>query len=188
MNTVGSDHKRIGDVYTVFCSKLSKREDFIPPSPPEQLMLYRINSNTCYSYTIIVGTTSTIPVSFNTKIQTPTSDFFSHISGSYNNSSGTFTAPVDGVYVFSVTMHSLNHDTTHHGIYKNSEQITTLYVHGGELATSDSTSQTIILVLKRGDTVSVRHIDADHGAYGSGHSLFSGFLLYERESELEIVG
>lgn len=85
-------------------------------------------------------------------------------------------------------MHSLNHDTTHHAIFKNNEKITTIYVHGGELASSDSTSQTVILLLNRGDTVSVHHIEADHGAYGGGHSLFSGFLLYVRDPEWEIVG
>lgn len=108
--------------------------------------------------------------------------------GSYNNSSGVFTAPINGIYVFSVTMHSLNHDSTHHAIYRNNEQITTIYLHGGELTTSDSTSQTVVLLLKRGDTVSVHHIESDHGAYGSGHSLFSGFLLYPHESDIEIVG
>jgi len=85
-------------------------------------------------------------------------------------------------------MHSLNHDSTHHAIYKNSQQITTIYLHGGELSTSDSTSQTVVLLLDRGDTVAVHHIESDHGAYGGGHSLFSGFLLLEYESEVEIIG
>jgi len=43
-------------------------------------------------------------------------------------------------------------------------------------------------LLDRGDTVAVHHIESDHGAYGGGHSLFSGFLLLEYESEVEIIG
>ncbi|XP_052776252.1 complement C1q tumor necrosis factor-related protein 6-like [Mya arenaria] len=106
--------------------------------------------------------------------------------GAYNNSSGIFTAPIDGLYVFSTTMHSLNQQTTHFGIYRNSDKITTIYVHGD--VTSDSTSETIVLALKRGETISVRHLESDHGAWGGGHSLFSGFLLRAHNGEAEIVG
>ncbi|XP_052814877.1 complement C1q tumor necrosis factor-related protein 6-like [Mya arenaria] len=106
--------------------------------------------------------------------------------GAYNNSSGMFTAPIAGLYVFSTTMHSLNSQTTHFAIFRNSDKITTIYVHGD--VTSDSTAQTVVLALKRGETISVRHIESDHGAYGGGHSLFSGFLLRAHVGEEEIVG
>ena len=92
-----------------------------------------------------------------------------------------FIVSVDGLYVFSTTMHSLNQQTTHFGIFRNANQITTIYVHGD--VTSDSTSETVVLSLQRGETISVRHVDNDRGAWGSGHSLFSGFLLIPHDSE-----
>lgn len=106
----------------------------------------------------------------------------------YSTSSGIFTAPLNGVYVFSVTMHSLTRESTHFAIYKNTQQITTIYVHGADTTTTDSTSQTVVLVLKRGDMVSIRHTESDHGAFGYGHSLFSGFLLYVHGSDPELIG
>jgi len=78
-------------------------------------------------------------------------------------------------------MHSLNQQTTHFGIFRNANQITTIYVHGD--VTSDSTAETVVLSLQRGETISVRHVENDRGAYGMGHSLFSGFLLIPHDNE-----
>jgi len=110
-----------------------------------------------------------------------------NIGNSYDPHTGTFRAPVAGVYVFSTTVLTNGHDTSHYGFALNGQVITVLFVHGAE-SSFDADSQTIILQLKPGDDVSIQHTESDKSLVGSNHSVFSGFLLSQSTEEPAIVG
>jgi hypothetical protein len=64
-----------------------------------------------------------------------------------------------------------------------------MYVSQGDATTGDdTTSQTIVLQLQKGDDVPIQNKDPDKGFYGINHSIFSGFLLYEELSFQAFVG
>lgn len=101
-----------------------------------------------------------------------------NVGNAYHGHIGSFIAPVAGTYVFSTTLVSFYHVNAHAQFVKNGQPITTLYVSGGESG-HDTTSQTIVLNLHKGDDVGIHNVDNDKSFYGSNHSLFSGFLLQE---------
>ncbi|XP_060602846.1 caprin-2-like [Ruditapes philippinarum] len=110
-----------------------------------------------------------------------------NVGNGYHSHVGTFIAPVSGTYVFSTTLVSFYHVNAHAEFVKNGQLVTTMYVSGGEAAW-DTTSQTIVLQLQKGDDVVVQNKDPDKSFYGSGLSTFSGFLLFEDLSSPSIVG
>ncbi|XP_052778000.1 complement C1q subcomponent subunit B-like [Mya arenaria] len=101
--------------------------------------------------------------------------------GGYSPTSGIFTAPVDGLYLFSSTIMGLQDHSLHAVLYKDNTAVATLFVHGSSGHDWDSSSATVVLSLLKGETMSVKHTDAgDHAVAGmflGGQSLFSGFLI-----------
>ena len=104
--------------------------------------------------------------------------------GAYDGSSGTFTAPVNGVYVFSLTIRLFGYSSyTYQGTFQlmvNGAAYLSLYpdTHSQDRQFSSS-SGTAVLTLEKGDTVHVvsketkKFIEGD----SSYSSYFSGFLL-----------
>ncbi|XP_045198731.2 complement C1q-like protein 2 [Mercenaria mercenaria] len=105
----------------------------------------------------------------------------------YNNHSGNFIAPVSGTYVFSATLISLYHQSSHSQFTKNGQAVSYMYVSGAE-AGYDTTSQTIVVQLHKGDDVCIHNIDADKSYHGAHYSTFSGFLLQQDFTEQVVVG
>ncbi|XP_052790990.1 uncharacterized protein LOC128224926 [Mya arenaria] len=110
------------------------------------------------------------------------------IGNAYNPHIGTFIAPVDGVYSFSVTLLSASGFISHYYIYKNNTAICHLTLYHPSSETYTSMSQTAVLQLKKGEDVSIRNLDADKTTYGDNYSTFSGFILWETYAHPEIVG
>ncbi|KAH3805779.1 complement C1q-like protein 4 [Dreissena polymorpha] len=110
----------------------------------------------------------------------------------YSAVTGVFTAPVDGLYVFSTTLMTHEDHTSHYMIYKENASVCTLFVDGSNGHQYDSASCNVVLVLTKGQSVSVRHFETiDHaleGAYNGGQSTFSGFLLTQHYPASPIVG
>lgn len=103
----------------------------------------------------------------------------------YNKATGVFTAPVRGVYFFSITILGGQGVTGHFIFYKNNERLSTLFIDGGiSRNTWDSAAQSILLLLDHGDNVSVRNCESGSVVEGqfrnTVQSIFSGFLLFER--------
>ncbi|XP_052809299.1 complement C1q subcomponent subunit B-like [Mya arenaria] len=107
--------------------------------------------------------------------------------GGYSPNTGTFTAPVDGLYVFSATLVSAYDQSNHATVFKNNQRLTVMYFHGNAVHDYDKTSQTLVLDLKQADTISVRESENDKSYYPDDHCLFSGFLLRQHYSGV-IVG
>ncbi|XP_062581915.1 complement C1q tumor necrosis factor-related protein 6-like [Saccostrea cucullata] len=93
----------------------------------------------------------------------------------YNPWSGHFTAPRKGLYLFSCTIMAMEYKYIHIEIMQNGIHISTLYSTSAE-----QSSQTVVLVLNKGDTVwtrqawSGRHLH-DH----VGYNIFTGVLISE---------
>lgn len=110
-----------------------------------------------------------------------------NVGNGYNNSVGMFTAPVEGIYVFSTTLVSFHHINAHASFYRNADSLNIMFVSGGE-AGYDTTSATITLHLQKGDIITVRNGDVNVSYYGYKHCSFSGFLLTDLTNAQTIVG
>jgi hypothetical protein len=99
-----------------------------------------------------------------------------NIGGGYNPSTGVFTAPTEGHYVFFVTVVEYNQQYSRVDIVLNgTSKVRTL---GDDNAAYQTGANMVVLQLQRGDTVWIRH------ASGKGYytdsvpvTTFSGFRL-----------
>ncbi|XP_061179174.1 complement C1q tumor necrosis factor-related protein 3-like [Saccostrea echinata] len=93
----------------------------------------------------------------------------------YNRWSGHFTAPLKGLYLFSCTILAQHRYHAHIEIMKNGSKISTLYS-----STTDQSSQTIVLVLREGDTVWTRQAWTGRHLHDHvGYNMFTGVLISE---------
>lgn len=107
------------------------------------------------------------------------------VGHAYDSSTGLFTAPVPGLYVFSTTVMVQLYLDTHLGIYVNNQMKTNIKLHGTEHE-YDTMSQTVIYYLKKSDTVSVRHYEGNKTIHGDYTSL-TGFLLNQDYGQISGV-
>lgn len=112
----------------------------------------------------------------------------SNVGNAYSASQGSFVAPVDGVYVFHVTVMgqvssnvSNNHFSAH--IDVNGVPYSQLWVE-----IHDQSSQMFVTELEKGGVVSVKNRYEGYGIVGQHMSSFSGFLLYQHDPASAIVG
>ncbi|XP_060556644.1 EMILIN-1-A-like isoform X2 [Ruditapes philippinarum] len=110
-----------------------------------------------------------------------------NIANGYNNFNGNFIAPVSGTYVFSATLLSHYHNSAHAQFVKNGSPVSYMYVSGAE-AGYDTSSQTIVLELLKGDDICISNNDADKSYNGDHYSTFSGFLLQPNVSDQVVLG
>ncbi|KAH3708002.1 cerebellin-4-like [Dreissena polymorpha] len=111
--------------------------------------------------------------------------------GGYSATTGVFTAPLSGVYVFSCTIMAVDAHSTHVTLQKNNDPLSMIFVNGVNGHVWDAASSTVTVALTKGDTVYVKHIDNDHslaGVYIAGQSTFTGFLLQVQNDEVQVVG
>ncbi len=117
----------------------------------------------------ITATHLTIPDSIVLKFENEIFD----LGNVYNPSTGTFAAPADGVYSFTVTYDYGNSQTL--SILKNNEVYTKFF--GGPTTTYDGyTSFTFLEYLTEGETISIQSRFDDFGTCGIG--TFSGFRVH----------
>ena len=96
-----------------------------------------------------------------------------NVGNAYNASSGEFEAPLDGVFVFYVTL-TRYMDRSWAYLLHNDLVVAKLNFYNVE----ELSSQTVILNLKKGDQVTVKNMIANRGFGGDLDSTFAGFLLY----------
>jgi len=110
-----------------------------------------------------------------------------NLGGGYNNQTGVFTAPVNGVYMFSCSLldHWSGHNATalngktmlHADIVQNNRVLGRVFAHG-EDTHRDQGANTVFTYASQGDKVFIRNIDNNNlGLGGQLYSTFSGYLM-----------
>lgn len=97
----------------------------------------------------------------------------------YDNTTGAFTAPIDGLYLFTVAITS-NTGDPHElqvALKKNNDVIARAHAHG-DSGHYDQGGITSVTALSTGDKVTVELVDPDGGALaGSSLSAFGGYQI-----------
>jgi len=111
-----------------------------------------------------------------------------NVGSAYNPHVGVFTAPVSGIYVFSVSLLNYQGHTTGYQLRKNNDFISNIYLHAPDASHHESTSQTVVIQLTKGDDVTLRNMHVDEVLRGDSYSTFAGFLVWEDLSQPAVVG
>ncbi|XP_059210104.1 complement C1q-like protein 2 [Centropristis striata] len=100
-----------------------------------------------------------------------------NIGNAYNPSTGIFTAPVSGVYYFTIFYHAGGESRVHLNVYKNNEHILLTSDHPSDSDTADNGGNAAFLQLQSRDQVYVRMGNNSHVWGHDSHTTFSGFLV-----------
>ncbi|XP_067435652.1 complement C1q-like protein 3, partial [Thunnus thynnus] len=100
-----------------------------------------------------------------------------NVGTAYSPSTGIFTAPVAGVYYFTIFYHAGGKHEGKLFLYKNNQVMVMTHDHRSDSDTADNGGNAVFLQLQQGDQVYV-HLAANAHAWGyDHHTTFSGFLV-----------
>ncbi|XP_073330702.1 complement C1q-like protein 4 isoform X2 [Pagrus major] len=112
---------------------------------------------------------------FNTDKTLVYNKVFTNIGDAYSSCTGIFTAPVAGVYHFTLFYHAGGNQQSILWLYKNSEMIVRTSDH--KSASADNGGNAVVLQLQKGDQVYVRMEANCHVWAAENNTTFSGFQL-----------
>ncbi|XP_073330701.1 complement C1q-like protein 4 isoform X1 [Pagrus major] len=113
---------------------------------------------------------------FNTDKTLVYNKVFTNIGDAYSSCTGIFTAPVAGVYYFTLFYHAGGEHASNLQLFKNSEEIVVTNDHKTGSDTADNGGNAVVLQLQKGDQVYVR-MRANCRVWGGPQTTFSGFQL-----------
>jgi len=111
-----------------------------------------------------------------------------NIGSAYNLHVGVFSAPVSGIYVFSVSLLNYAGHTTGYQFRKNNDVISNIFLHAPDTSHFESTSQSVVIQLTKGDDVTLRNMSPNESLRGDNYCTFAGFLVWEDLSQPVVVG
>ncbi|WAR10014.1 C1QL4-like protein [Mya arenaria] len=116
-----------------------------------------------------------------------------NVGNGYNSSSGVFTAPTRGYYVFQ--FHALTHLDKSSWLTLNKNDNYLVSIYGHTAADYASGGNSVVLLLIKNDKVFVQAVDEQYGdatdLYGEVdevYSTFSGYLIAKVYQEPAVVG
>jgi len=106
-----------------------------------------------------------------------------NIGNFYNNATGQFTCPVNGIYFFTVNIMSKGNKLLSAHLMMNTRAIAGLYAIGGSPSTNDHSTASVVVHCTEGQHVYVKSL-SDHSVNGEpvGYTQFTGFLLAEDQA------
>ncbi|XP_053385702.1 uncharacterized protein LOC128550518 [Mercenaria mercenaria] len=111
---------------------------------------------------------------------------YTNIGGAYDSTSGNFTCPTAGYYVFEFHTLSEQGESSWLELYHNDKYIQSIYGHTSNDYASGGNA--VVLLLAVGDKVYIKSVDGSYGAntvlYGQTdevYSTFSGYLVHATE-------
>ncbi|XP_045190942.1 complement C1q-like protein 4 [Mercenaria mercenaria] len=110
-----------------------------------------------------------------------------NIGNAYNTHHGAVVAPVDGTYVFHVTLMGTLHNASNH-YYTADIDVDDVGYSKFYIVPYEQSSHMFVIELKSGSAVSVKNGRVDDGIIGKHYSAFSGFLLYQHFQPPAVVG
>ena len=101
-----------------------------------------------------------------------------NIGGYYHTTTGVFTAPEAGVYVFHLSAMTRAGKYMYLAIVRDGVRIGAMLVDGRGDSSWETTTDMWVLSLERGSEVWIQTVEDEGEIHGACHTMFSGFLLY----------
>ncbi|XP_059210108.1 complement C1q-like protein 2 [Centropristis striata] len=164
--------KVIGDMK----DKLSAMETRTSESE-KQILELKNKETTTVAFTAALGGGGAAYGPFNIATTLMYKTVITNIGNAYNPSTGIFTAPVSGLYYFTIFYHAGGQSVAHLTLYKNNEVVVITSDHTSASDTADNGGNALFVQLQSRDQVYVR-MDANAHVWGNDqHTTFSGFLV-----------
>ncbi|XP_067283939.1 uncharacterized protein [Pseudorasbora parva] len=114
---------------------------------------------------------------FTTEITLTYKNVFTNIGNAYNPTTGVFTAPLKGAYMFRISIYSYGGTQSTAVIIKNGKHV--VVAHDYQVNDQSNSSNGVVLILEVGDVVYVG-LWSGRRVYESqnNHNTFTGFLLF----------
>ncbi|XP_067284017.1 complement C1q-like protein 3 isoform X2 [Pseudorasbora parva] len=114
---------------------------------------------------------------FPTEITLTYKNVITNIGNAYNPTTGFFTAPLKGAYIFRISVYGHSGTPATTEIVKNKQLV--VLAHADQPAVAINSSNGVVLLLEVGDVVYVR-LQPDRRIYDNqnNHNTFSGYLLF----------
>ncbi|XP_059210159.1 complement C1q-like protein 2 [Centropristis striata] len=144
----------------------------------KQILELKNKETTTVAFTAALGGGGAAYGPFNIATTLMYKTVITNIGNAYNPSTGIFTAPVSGLYYFTIFYHAGGQSVAHLTLYKNNEVIVITSDHtSSEFDTADNGGNAAFVQLQSRDQVYVR-MDLNAYVWGNDHhTTFSGFLV-----------
>ena len=103
-------------------------------------------------------------------------DVLTNVGGAYDETEGTFVAPFDAVYIFTIDIMLQGGTHQYLDIMRNTVRMLDVYLEATP-TNYLSSSRTVTMQLATGDEVWIRINAGDRSIYGNHQSTFSGWLV-----------
>ncbi|XP_076738298.1 complement C1q-like protein 3 [Maylandia zebra] len=156
-------------------AKLKESEARLKESENQILELQHKEATKIIFSTTLTGSRHTGP--FNTDTILVYKGVITNIGNAYSPVTGVFTAPIAGVYYFTLFYHAEGSHTQRLFLHKNSEVMVMTNDHATHSDVADNGGNAVFLQLQQGDKVYVRMGANSHVWASESQTTFSGFLV-----------
>ncbi|KAL1277377.1 hypothetical protein QQF64_024050 [Cirrhinus molitorella] len=172
---------RLREQQTFILEELNKKSDEISnftQSQVEELRKENRDREIAFSASLMQSNSGYVGP-FTTEITLTYRNIFTNIGNAYNPITGVFTAPLKGVYRFTISVYGHGNPTNPSSISIMKNGVKVVMAHAYQNHGRENSSNGVVLILEVGDVVYVR-LWANRRLYDTdnNHNTFSGYLLF----------